>query len=238
MTVLNSAFETSNLLAPRQGNRAMPIDFDFTSVASITGDFGDEQRAAVIENIQSIYIDNSANASTFTIIVLGMNSKGHHVTAQPFTQGWYPLPVTGVLRYQVLTTQGIIIPTIFTNYPMAYFVWGPVPGVLVTPPLTNAPLNFQPLAIGDNVLVAGSLGTTIKTYRFMLSFGGGANVQFFDGPSVNAHPLTGIINMFAGGSITLQVSGVPWFTDAVNTNLVLNSSAGVNCGGMIGYVQS
>jgi hypothetical protein len=239
MPQLQTSFETTNLLAPKQGNRAMPVDFDFTNVGTITGDFGEEQRAAVCENIQSVYIDNSGNASTFSLTVLAMGPRGHVIQAQPFTQGWYPLPVAGVMRYKAVTTQGQVISCIFANFPMAYFVWGPIPGVLVVPALTSAPLNYQPLVIGDNAFgPVAVVGQTVKVYRVLLAFGGGANIQIFSGPSVGGNNLTGIINMLAGGSLYLQPSGVAWLTGGASAGLVLKSDAAVNAGGMIGYVQS
>ena len=69
------------------------------------------------------------------------------------------------------------------------------------------------------------------------AFGGGANVQFFDGPSSSNVPLTGLVDMFAGGSIFPQASGAPWFTCADGDDFVMNSSAAVNMGGIIGYTQ-
>jgi uncharacterized membrane protein len=229
------AYKTSSESFPRQGNRELALTLDFTNVGTINDDLSPEMQASEIETIQSLYIDNSLNAASF---IIQFFPSFQTVTAQPFTQGIYPVICWGRVSYKAITNAGIKIPVIFSNTRKDYFVWGPVPGVTVVPPLTNIPLNFQPLAVGDNILIPAVALQTIKSYRMLLTFGGNSNIQFFDGPSAQNRPLTGLFPMFPGGSITLQPTGIPWFTDTVNQPFVLNSSAGVNAGGMISYVQS
>lgn len=229
------AWRTSQESFPRVGNRELAITIDFTASGTVFDDLTPEMQASQLENIQTIYIDNSQNSASFMIT---FSPSGQLIVAQPFTQGLYPVINWGTLSYKAVTSQGIKIPVIFSNTAKPYFVWGPIPGVTVVPPLTNAPLSFQPLVVGDNTLVAGAALTTIKTYRMLLAFGGSATVQFFDGPSANNHPLSGPIAMFAGGSIFLPPTGIPWFTTSTGNSLVLKSDTASNAGGMIGYVQS
>lgn len=229
------AWKTSSEAFPRQGNRELPFTLDFTGVATINDDLTPEMQASQLEIIQSIYIDNSLNSASF---IIQFFPSGQFVTAQPFTQGIYPVICWGTVRYIAQTVQGIKIPVIFSNTAKPFFVWGPVPGVTVTPPLRNAAINFAPLAAADNTLIAAVVLKTIKMFRLLFVFAGNTNIQFFDGPSVNNVPLTGLMTMFTGGSIMLQATGIPWWVDAVNTALVLNSSQAVNMGGMIGFVQS
>lgn len=232
------ASKLANMHAPAQGSKALSYTLDFSTVGKIAEDVFQEMAAAGIEFLQSVFIDNSQNSANFTLTTyIGDTAIG--LVAQAFSQGYYPVLIdVGTARFVAATSQGIKIPIAFLNVPMPYFTWGPVPGVTVTPALTNIPINFAPLAVGDNQLVAGIAAETIKAYRLLLVFGGGANIQFFTGPSADNEPLTGVMDMFAGGSIMLQASGIPWLTTDTADQLTLNSSAGVNCGGMLGYVQS
>jgi hypothetical protein len=230
------AYKTSIESFPRQGNRELPWTLDFTAAGTIVDDLSPEMQQSQIEIIQSVYIDNSLNPAN---LLITFQPSGQNITAQAFTQGIYPVICWGSISYKAVTTQGQKVPVIFSNTAKPFFVWGPVPGVTVTPPLTNAPLNFQPLNAGDNSLVAAVALQTIKMYRLLLAFGGNTNIQFFDGASVDNEPLSGLIPMFNGGSIMLQATGIPWFTTGDGTAaLVMNSSQAVNSGGMIGYVQS
>jgi hypothetical protein len=232
---LRPAFRTAQESWPKQGNRELTVNLNFTASGTVFDDLGPEMQASQIDFIQSVYIDNSQNNAPLTLTFLDTNIN---ITAQPLTQGLYPVFAQGLVRYKAVTSPGIVIPICFSNTPKDHFVWGPTPGVTVVPALVNPPINFQPLAAGDNVLVNGLANTTIKLYRSLLTFGAGTNVQFFSGPSANNNPLTGIINMFAGGAITFQPSGIPWLTTRTADNLVMNSSNAVNMGGVIGYAQN
>lgn len=221
---------------PKQGNRELPVTLDFTNAGTLFDDLAAEMQAGQIDFVQSVYIDNSLNAASLLITFL---DTGMNITAQPYSQGIYPVIAGGVPRYRATTSPGQKVEIIFSNTQRRFQTWGATPGVFIVPPLNNPAINFQPLAAGDNILVAGVANETVKLYRTLLAFGAGTNVQFFDGPSVNNKPLTGIINMFAGGSINMQPSGIPWLNaTSLGNGLILNSSAAVNMGGVIGYVQS
>lgn len=229
------AFKTASQSYPSQGNRELPVLLDFTATGVIQDDLFSEQSQSQIETIQSVYIDNSQNAASLQLLVRDTQQL---IVAQPYTQGIYPIVTQANLQYQATTAQGIKIQVIFSNVAKQFAVWGPTPGVLIVPPLVNPPINFAPLAVGDNVLVAGVANTTIKIYRMLFGFGGGSNVQFFSGPSANNNPVTGILYMFGGGGITMQPSGIPWFTTRPGDALILNSTVAANMGGILGYVQS
>jgi hypothetical protein len=230
------AFKTATESWPRQGNRELAITLDFTASGTINDDLSPEMSASEIETIQNVFIDNSQNTANFQIQFF---PSMQIIVAQAFSQGIYPVICWGRISYKAVTTQGQKIPVIFSNVPKDFFAWGPVPGVTVTPPLTNSPLNFQPLNAGDNVLVPAVALQTIKMYRLLLAFGGNTNIQFFDGASADNEPISGLMPIFPGGSIMLQATGIPWFNTGDGTAaLVMNSSAAVNCGGMLGYVQS
>lgn len=229
------AFKTATNSYPSQGNRELPVTLDFSATGTLFDDIFPEMSASQIETIQSVYIDNSLNAAALSLQFLDTQIT---ITAQPYTQGIYPVISQGALRYKATTTSGIKIPICFSNVEKKASTWGATPGVFIVPPLTNIPVNFAPLAVGDNILVNGVANTTIKVYRLLFGFGGGANIEFYSGPSAGADNLTGVFPLFAGGSIIMEPSGIAWMTTSVGANLVLNSDTASNMGGVLGYVQS
>jgi len=229
------AFKTADNMYPKSGNRELPVILDFTTLGTVSDTLFAEQSASEIESVKSVFIDNSQNNAALIIIFRKSQTR---IVAQALTQGVYPVIEAGPVEYTATTTPGIKIPICFSNSRQDLMVWGPVPGVTVVPPLTNSPLEFQPLAAADNVLVLGVSNTTIKLYRQIMGFGAATNVKFWSGPSANNKPLTGTFNMFAGGSITMEPSGIPWMTTLPGDNLVMSSSVGVNMGGIIGFAQN
>lgn len=227
---LKSAAETF----PREGVRELVDILDFTSVGTFAADLFQEMAAGQIESIQCVYIDNSLNNAQLILLINGVQT----ITAQPLTQGIYPVICQGPLRYQATSSQGQTITVVWSNVAKDFNVWGPIPGTTVTPPLTNQVVELAPSAAGDNIVIPGVGGQTIKVYRTILGFGAGTNAKFWSGASAANHPLTGTFPMFAGGSITMQSSGQPWMTTRTGDGLNLNSSAAVNIGGTIGFVQS
>lgn len=227
------AQKTASESYPKSGNRELFITLDFSNVGTINDDLSPEQRQSAIETFQSIYIDNSLNAASLTI----QFNNQQIVFVQPFTQGVYPIIQAGMCSYVAKTAQGIKIPIILSNTAKPYQVWGPVPGVTVTPPLTNATTDIEPLIAGDNILVAGVGGETVKLYRMSMSFGGASILKFYSGASAGGVLLYSAY-ITVGGSITLNPSGIPWFTTQAGAALIMNSSQAVNAYGAIGYAQS
>lgn len=232
--ILGSGFLTQ----PEEGRRSIPIVLDFTNVAVVAGDLEQEMTSGYFGNVQCVWIDNSQNAGTFTLKAIGYGPLGHTVQVQPFTQGYYPLTSEGPLYYSAATAQGQKIPIEFLNHPMPYLQWGPTPGITVVPPLTNSVLELAPAAAGDNIVVAGVLGQTVKLYRAIIVVAQATNLKFWSGAAAGNKPLSGTLVMTAGGSITLQPSGIPWFTTQAGDGLNIASSNGVNIGGQLGFVQS
>jgi hypothetical protein len=95
-----------------------------------------------------------------------------------------------------------------------------------------ASVNFA--ASGDNTIIAGVAGKSIKVYRLMLVTAGATNLEFKD----NTTALSGPIPCGTFGGVTLDNDTDPWFTCASGDSLVLNSSQAVQVGGMIYYVQN
>lgn len=105
---------------PKQGNRELPWIYDFTATASINDDLGPEMQTGQIDEIQSIYIDNSANLSPVTFIFNGI----YNVTAKPGTQGIYPVIAAGLVKILAQSAGAVKVPVIFSNTAKPFFVWG------------------------------------------------------------------------------------------------------------------
>lgn len=103
-----------------------------------------------------------------------------------------------------------------------------------TSDLLNTAINAA--GAGDNTIVAGVAGQTIRTHRLVLVAAGAVNVIIKDGAVTN---LTGAMPMVAGVPYILSLdTGRPWFKTSAANNLVLNLSAAVAVAGFVQYAQS
>jgi hypothetical protein len=213
--------------------RFLTYNLDFTTYGVLNIDLQRQQSHGRLEFVQSVYIDNSNNQSTLTLKFLG---TGQSIVAQPLTQGDYPVKVgTGIIRFTATATPGQVIPVIFQNIPASGVIWGPTQGVLVTPALTNIPINIAAANVGNNLIVAGVAATTIKVYRLFYTVGAGSILTLQDSAG---NFWTGPLPTTGYGGAAFQATGVPWFVCAVGADLDINSTAAVSIGGAVGYVQS
>lgn len=233
---MSASWKSPNLAVPTEGSTAISIALAFAAVALIDGDLAPEMLLGKIDFIQSVYIDNADNSTVCDLTVYGAPIP-QRIRAQAFTQGWYPLSVPiGRLKYRAASNSGATINVIFSNFAMPYVVWGPPSGITVVPPLSNkanAPINFA--AAGNAQLVAGVALQTVKLYRGIFESDQPVVLQFTDGPGGT---VLFTAQLTAGGSLTLDVSGVPWFNSGAGNDLTLHASAACNIYGGFGYVQS
>lgn len=231
---LGQIIPVPNMRVPKQGAQAIPFICDFNIAQTLEGDLRGAFDSGVFDIVQSVFIDNKDNAGTFTLTMPGAGPNGSGVIqAQPYTQGYYPVsPAVGDGRFSVFSGDGEIVPVTFYNVPMPYFVWGPTPGVLIVPSLTNLPVLITPTINGDNQLVAGG-ANAIKLYRGVFSVDAPAVLKFTDGPG---GALLFATQLTAGGSLFFQPSGIPWFVTTPGNDLTVNVSAAVNMYGGFGYV--
>lgn len=234
---LGQIIPVPNMRVPKQGAQSLPIILDFTTLSALYGDLRPAFDSGEFDLVQSVFIDNSANSVSTTINFPGAGPKGQNVTAQPFSQGYYPVsPSVGDGRFTASSGGGVAVPIAFYNVPMPYVTWGPGTNAVVVPNLQNLPFDPLALGVGNTQLVPGVGGQTTKLYRGIMSVDGGTILKFTDGPGG-----TVLFSAYltAGGSLTFQASNVPWFNPTTAGNdLTLNSSAAVNLYGAIGYAQS
>lgn len=234
---MDASYQTPNLAQPDQGSLAVPYVLDFTSAAILTVDLTQAVLQDKINFIQSVFVDNADNSTSLDLTFMGGPSPNYRVRVQANQQGWFPIawPI-GATRLIASSNAGSKINVQFANFAMPYFTWGPVPGVSVVPPLVNnalAPLNFA--GAGSAQLVAGVATETVKLYRGMFNVDNLVVLLFQDG---NGGPTLFSADLTAGGALTFQVSGVPWFNTSAGNGLYLHASGACNVYGGYGYVQS
>lgn len=227
--------QTPNLALALEGSNGISLPLDFSAGAPIMVDVTSEMMDSKTKFIQSIYIDNADNAAPLDLTFYGAPIP-QRIRAQAFSQGWYPIswPVgNGLIKAN--TTTGQVINVILANFAMPYLVWGPAAGVTVTPNLVNPALDQAIGAGSDTQLVAGIGGESVKLYRGIFSVDQPTILTFTSGV---AGTLLFAAQLTAGGSLTFQASGIPWFAALNGADLTLHSSAACNLFGGFGYVQS
>lgn len=98
----------------QQSCRQVAIQLNFTVAASITDDLTQEEALQHLDMVQSVYIDNSANAAAFT---LSLFQAQYGITVKAHTQGWYPFIADTPTKYSASTTPaaGLIVGLNFSN---------------------------------------------------------------------------------------------------------------------------
>jgi hypothetical protein len=227
-----------NMRKPKQGAQGLPIILDFSVGTSLQGDLTSAFLSGEFDFAQSVYIDNQDSSSTLVLTFPGGGPKGHRIIAQPFSQGYYPCsPSVGDGRFVATSAGGVQVPVTFYNVAMPFVTWGPTTNAVVVPTLQN--VAFAPLMLnnGNNQLVAGIGGETVKFYRGIFQVDGAAILTWTDGPG--GAVLFTVDLTVPGASATFQATNVPWWNaTSVGNDLTLNSNAAVNLYGGFGYAQS
>lgn len=111
--------------------------------------------------------------------------------------------------------------------------WPVAMGHRTTAALDSAQINAS--ASGDNTLLAGTGGQTIRMFKGWLVAAAAVSIKFKDGASTDFHPA---IALNAGASWFFDFDGEPWFVTSSGNGLVLNLSAAVQVSGRFHYKKS
>lgn len=114
---LNSSRINSQNMPPG-ASKSLKYPFTLPANGQLTFDLQQQQASGQIENIQSVFIDNSGNASAITLYSSGPN---FNVVCPPYSQGMFPILVSSVARF-VLSGSGSGA-LYFLNVPMPLSVW-------------------------------------------------------------------------------------------------------------------
>ncbi len=96
--------------------------------------------------------------------------------------------------------------------------------------VTQAAINFS--ASGDNTIVSGILGKRIKVLQFFFVLAGATNLTYKSGSTI----LSGPLDFPTAGSEVQDFIQLP-LTCNPDDSFVINSSAAVQVGGIIWYIQ-
>lgn len=102
----------------------------------------------------------------------------------------------------------------------------------ISDPYNEKAFNFS--LSGDNSIIGSSVGQTIRIYSLLLTTSGTTNLTFKPGTISQTGPL----NLNAGGSIVLDLRPAPWFTTAISSGFIINSTTATNIAGIAYYTQS
>jgi hypothetical protein len=118
------AMDVASGFAPKNGPRSVPTLIDFSIASPFNLDLTFLEQMDKLEFVQTVYIDNSLNASSVTVQSLGTQQK---VTCPPNAQGYFPLLVTQQPKFIISTASGTpIVPIQFLNVAIPCMIWSSI----------------------------------------------------------------------------------------------------------------
>lgn len=103
------------------GPTAVPASFDFSVATSYAVDLTLLQSQAVLDFVQTIFIDNSLNASPCQVVIA---ASAQTIECPPASQGWFPVLVPSPGRLLFNSVGGVVVKVELCNFPVAPAVWG------------------------------------------------------------------------------------------------------------------
>lgn len=118
-------FGTYNMVLPKEGAKAYPVNLDFRATDNVVVDFTLQVQQHFVSFIQSVFIDNSENANPLSVKCAATN---HKVIIPPTSQGYFPLFLTSdpVMTFETPQDNNLIVPIVLTNVPVTPSVWSAV----------------------------------------------------------------------------------------------------------------
>lgn len=115
-------FGTFNMVLPKEGAKAYPINLDFRATGKVVIDFTLQVQQGFVSFIQSVYIDNSLNPSPLKVTCSATN---HNIKIPANSQGYFPLFLTSdpVITFETQEDNNLIVPIVATNVPVTPYVW-------------------------------------------------------------------------------------------------------------------
>ena len=195
-----------------------------------TFDLTNLEMTGQIDNIQSMFVDNSANSASVSATFSLSNQK---VVIPPYSQGWIPIIAPKPAKVAFASTGGVNVPFFFVNVPMPAEVWstlqstGSGGGIVLASGGTVLGSITELSVSGGGVVVtsSGSVGSLVISGGGSGS-GGGGFIVASGGTSVGSASTLDI-----DGGLTITVSG----GIAHVGNAVIVESAGTSVGVASGF---
>lgn len=105
---------------PKKGSQVVSLDLNLVSNDTSIVDFTVSEFASVIEFIQSLYIDNSLNASSVTVLMDVTNQK---ITIPPNSQAYIKILGSERGKFTFTSAGGVTVPVQFCNFPTDTIIW-------------------------------------------------------------------------------------------------------------------
>lgn len=99
--------------------KTLPYLARLAGSSSDTLDLTNQQAQGVIDQIQSVYVDNSGNGAALSIT----STTGQVIICPAESQGWFPVLSSNPPVFQFASGGGTDVPLFFTNVPMPVGTW-------------------------------------------------------------------------------------------------------------------
>ena len=150
-----AAFGAFNGMVPKEGPKVLTYPFDFSSGSgTLEDDLLLENTNGVIQFVQSVYVDNSANPNPLTILFRITRQK---IVIPANAQGIWPVFSIDQTQFQLSTTvnANAVGTLIFLNVPMPLTQWGP----------QTITANVSPIQKAGNIIDWSGTITTGGTFQ-------------------------------------------------------------------------
>lgn len=188
---------TKDNLWPKEGPRAIPLQFDFTVQASYAVDLQIQQASQKFSFIQTVFVDNSNNTSALSLQFDILNQT---INVPARMQGYFPVLVVNPPR-MVATSAGGTKATVFLlNFPVAPAMW----------PGTGSALTFD---ANGNLLVSDTkIEAAIANGRMQSQMFGNGNADVAI-PLFLGNEMSGVQANAIGNTIVIPAQGAAngWF---------------------------
>ncbi len=131
--------------------KCVPVNLDWTTSASESIDLTTLQNAGRVNNIRSLFIDNSTNNGSILVTVSGTSQA---ISLGAGYQGYFPLLVSDQAKFVISTTGSLTSIVEFINVDMPYGTWAATatPVIVANPlPVTDAVLDALVVSSRFNV---------------------------------------------------------------------------------------
>lgn len=125
MSTINQNAKTPVILErglgmPPQGPRSLTLWLDFATVVSYDFDYQNMNARNFMSMIQSVFVDNSLNASALSITINGTNQV---IKVRANSQGYYTVLVPNPPKMTFATVGAVMVQVILCNFPVPGATW-------------------------------------------------------------------------------------------------------------------
>lgn len=206
----------------RQGTLAVPDTLDFTAASVVVRDYSPLQNENKFTCIQCIYVDNSQNPASLTVIC---SDTLQNVTWPGGWQGYANLQTTNNMKISFVSSGGMRVPVQLLNYdqgtrlwpangnagtPNAYFAWSvPVGGASTRSQSTlwNPPQNNKTVYVSSCDLINGSATAQQNIISYTTTLVGALESQGISNNPFNPNSLVATYISTSAAIVSPQIDG-------------------------------